>query len=277
MGDRFDGEWLVSEYVYNVAGGFAGIIHQRRVLHRLDDDRLRVTQHCQPGPELAGHPMAGFAGRWVFDLRVEGRNRLYDGPDVTGGGVQWMDGVMTGEGVWPRFGYAFTSYGVLPSPERQITGGVFRVTNRVIAVIVGVAVPAASTTDYPTFAARSMPSKGRWAGLVRTLDIPSGEVAEARMARTLSGAGWCDQTGDRETATRPDERGNRLLTGGEQPGLIAQYGNMTDLHRVTGPGTVENHWMIYDAAPDVLVSLSLLKTHGQLSTVQSAVLHAEEE
>lgn len=147
MSDRFTGDWLVSEYVYNADGSFAGVIRQRRKLERRDDGTIRVTQQCAPQAELNGHPMAAFAGEWVFEMIREGRTRRYHGPDVVGMGLAWGDNCITGRGVWPRFGHNFTSFGVLVTPERQITGGKFYNAGEMIANIVGVAVP--ETRDAP--------------------------------------------------------------------------------------------------------------------------------
>jgi|TARA_B100000929_G_scaffold278614_1_gene254980 hypothetical protein len=145
--DIFDGAWLVVEYVHDPDGTFVGVVRQRRVVEVVDEGRLRVTQTCDPAPELAGHPMAAFAGEWTFDLEVAGRHRHYLGPDVVGLGTQWQPGAMTGSGVWPRFGHEFTSYGVLVQPDRQLTGGFFSVAGRPVADIVGVAVPESAGVE----------------------------------------------------------------------------------------------------------------------------------
>lgn len=147
MTDRFAGVWLVTEYVYDPDGRFAGIVRQRRTLQPSAENQTRVTQVCEPEARLAGHPMAGFAGEWVFDLIVDGSRRLYNGPDVVGYGIEWAPGAMTSQGVWPRFGHTFESYAVLVTPERQITGGFFAVAGRSVADIVGVAVP--DRGDWP--------------------------------------------------------------------------------------------------------------------------------
>jgi len=139
--DNFGGAWLVTEYVYNPDGSFVGIVNQRRTVEAIDDGRLRVTQFCEPSAELTDHAMGAFAGEWVFDLEVDGAHRHYLGPDVVGLGTEWQPGAMTGHGLWPRFGHEFTSYGVLVSPDRQLTGGFFSKAGRSVADIVGVAVP----------------------------------------------------------------------------------------------------------------------------------------
>lgn len=142
--DRFGGAWLVVEYVYDPDGTFRGEVAQRRIVEQAGEDRLVVTQQCQPSPQLADHPMAAFAGEWVFDLEVAGDRRRYLGPDVVGFGTVWQPGAMTGQGLWPRFGYEFESYSVLVAPDRQLTGGFFSLAGRSVADIVGVAVPEAS-------------------------------------------------------------------------------------------------------------------------------------
>jgi len=139
--DNFGGAWLVTEYVFDPDGTFAGIVKQRRVVEAIADGRLRVTQMCEPSAELADHAMGAFAGEWVFDLEVDGVHRRYLGPDVVGLGTEWQPGAMTGHGLWPRFGHEFTSYGVLVAPDRQLTGGFFSKAGRSVADIVGVAVP----------------------------------------------------------------------------------------------------------------------------------------
>jgi hypothetical protein len=107
MSDRFTGDWLVSEYVYNADGSFAGVIQQRRKLQRRDDGTIRVVQQCTPGAELANHAMAAFAGEWVFTMSREGRARRYHGPDVIGMGalraqfhVVWRDGDARTSNYW---------------------------------------------------------------------------------------------------------------------------------------------------------------------------------
>ena len=142
--DQFGGAWLVVEYVYDPDGTFRGEVAQRRVVEPVGEGRLVVTQQCRPSPELADHPMAAFAGEWVFDLEVDGYRRRYLGPDVVGFGTVWQSGALTAQGLWPRFGYEFESYSVLVAPDRQLTGGFFSLAGRSVADIVGVAVPEAT-------------------------------------------------------------------------------------------------------------------------------------
>ena len=142
--DRFSGDWLIVEYVYDPDGTFRGEVTQRRIVEPAGEGRLVVTQQCQPSPELADHPMAAFGGEWVFDLETDRDQRRYLGPDVVGFGTVWQPGAMTGQGIWPRFGYDFESYSVLVAPDRQLTGGFFSLAGRSVADIVGVAVPEAS-------------------------------------------------------------------------------------------------------------------------------------
>ncbi len=146
--DPFGGAWLVTEYVFNPDGSFAGNLHQRRTLAATEGGTgIRVTQVCEPDTALDGHAMAGFAGEWVFDMEVHGDHRHYLGPDVVGRGTLWAEGAMTGSGVWPRFGYEFRSYSVLVNPRRQLTGGTFSLAGRSVADIVGVAVPEMAGVD----------------------------------------------------------------------------------------------------------------------------------
>ena len=141
--DHFGGAWLVVEYVYDPDGTFRGEVVQRRIVEPAGKGRMQVTQRCEPASELADHPMAAFAGEWVFQLEVAGAQRRYLGPDVVGIGTEWQPGALTAQGLWPRFGYEFESYSVLVASDRQLTGGFFSLAGRSVADIVGVAVPEA--------------------------------------------------------------------------------------------------------------------------------------
>lgn len=145
--DNFGGAWLVTEYVHAPDGTFLGTIAQRRYVQPIQEGRLRVTQICEPSPELREHPMGRFRGEWVFDLEVHGSHRHYLGPAVIGLGTEWKPGAMTGHGVWPGFGYEFESYGVLVAPDRQLTGGFFSLGGRSMADIIGVAVPESAGVE----------------------------------------------------------------------------------------------------------------------------------
>ncbi|MXW68446.1 MAG: hypothetical protein F4Z61_00390 [Acidimicrobiia bacterium] len=145
--DPFSGAWLVTEHVYDPGGTYRGSVAQRRLLEPVGGGRVRVVQHCEPSPELNGHPMAAFAGDWTFELEVDGTRRRYLGPDVMGAATEWQPGTMTGRGIWPRFGYEFESYSVLVAPDRQLTGGFFSLAGRSVADIVGVAVPESSGVE----------------------------------------------------------------------------------------------------------------------------------
>jgi len=158
----FLGAWLVTEYVYNPNGSFAGIVRQRRELEQLENGRIRVTQHCRPEPSLHTHPMGRFTGTPVFELSVDGRYRRYHGPAVIGTGQPWGEGAMTGRGLWPEFGHNFRSFALLPEPHWQLTGGQFFNATEMMANIVGVAVNENSSDEWPEL------EGPHWAGDVAT-------------------------------------------------------------------------------------------------------------
>ena len=161
--DRFGGAWLVTEHVYDPDGTYRGSVGQRRRIEPAGGGRLRVVQHCEPSPELDGHPMADFSGDWVFDMEVDGAERRYLGPDVVGAGTEWSPGALTGRGAWPRFGYEFESYSVLVAPDRQLTGGFFALAGRSVADIVGVAVPESAGIEPRLSLAAPVPEvEGNW-------------------------------------------------------------------------------------------------------------------
>lgn len=152
----FLGAWLVSEYVYAPSGQYAGVVRQQRILQP-QGETIRVIQRCapiEPAETLSAETqkvieiMNARIGEYVFDLKMSGQARRYLGPDVLGGGFSWMEGVLTARGIWPRFGYNFTSFSILLTPRRQLTGGRFFAANQEAAVIVGVAAP--EDEGFPT-------------------------------------------------------------------------------------------------------------------------------
>jgi hypothetical protein len=171
MSNAFINQWRVNEYVFLPNGEFLGNVLQERNIQKLANGNLRVTQRCQTS--IRHHPMSAFNGEWVFEMRVDGRNRYYLGADVVGSGWAWGDGIITGKGIWTRFGHNFTSYGVMVTPNRQITGGKFFNGGECIAMIMGVAEPAHLLTDeaYPH------------------LDIPQGLYPNAQITPVI-----CDGT-----------------------------------------------------------------------------------
>ena len=187
--DRFGGAWLVTEYVFDPGGAFRGSVAQRRCVERSCEGRFRVVQRCQPSPELDGHPMAGFAGDWVFDMEIDGAGRRYLGPDVVGAGTEWSPGAMTGRGAWPRFGYEFESYSVLVAPDRQLTGGFFLLAGRSVADIVGVAVPeSAGVEPRLDLSAPVAEPDGRWPRRRRVgpLLVAASQPSPSRQRRLLA-------------------------------------------------------------------------------------------
>ncbi len=214
----FVGDWLVSEYLYTPSGEFAGIIRQRRILEP-QGDVIRLIQHCEP-VLVAGNVsqqaqttiniMNKRVGEFIFDLKVEGKARHYLGEDVIGGGFSWQDGVLTAKGLWPRFGYNFTSFSMLLNPNRQVTGGKFFTANEEIATIVGVATP--ENEGYPEFMDGELFE--RYHGERWTIS-PDGELLETTSITT-------------NEYTFTDKEG---MHGNEK-----QYGALREIEMVTTPG-----------------------------------------
>lgn len=234
----FTGAWLVSEYVYDSDGAFAGIVRQRRELRRRQDGDLDVIQHCAPGPELSGHPMGEFSGERVFTLRVDGRARRYLGPDVVGTGLGWGDGALTGRGVWPRFGHNFTSFSVMPSPDRQITGGQFFNAGERIANIIGLAVPETANAAYPSFGGPNWPAEisGRWQGVRRRVDASGTVIDETPVARVYDGP---LRYREPEFEVSLVERGARFEMSGTIIGICKRVGWMHEGTGVAGSDAAE--------------------------------------
>lgn len=287
-GDRFTGGWRVTEYVYAPEGAAAGMVRQRRILDGLEGGRTRVAQTCTPEGLPPGHPCQRFAGTWMFDLErdLDGTVRRYVGPDVVGTGVAHGEFALTGRGLWPRFGYNFTSYSVL-SGQRQITGGVFSTARTPVAVIVGVAIPeTAGEAQWPKLEGPTWPGEVamRWTGTLESF-APGGRLERrARIERSYTGerAGeariseW--ENGDRtwtielspgrpevdvEVGVRRAARGGRRLVSGRVAGS-ALAGNAImrgwslEIEAVAGPAMVIESTEVLDGGAGALVALRRL-------------------
>lgn len=245
----FLGDWLVSEYVYTPAGEYAGVIHQRRRLQP-QGDVIRVIQICEPVKAAEGiserarevvEIMNKRAGEFVFDLKLVGRARHYLGEDVVGGGFSWKDGVLTARGMWTRFGYNFTSFSMLLSPNRQVTGGKFFVANEEIATIVGVAVP--ENEGYPEMTDGEI--SGKYRGERHTIS-PDGELLETTSIKA-------------NEFTFEEKDGFR--------GREKQYGPLLEIEAVTAPGVSVSLLEVRDYASNSIAGLAKWFQDEKLSHV----------
>lgn len=237
MKDRLTGRWLVSEYVYNPDGSFAGTLRQRRYLDSRPDGSTRVTQYCEPDAALEGHPMASFAGEWVFELAFEGRLRRYLGPDVYGIDTRWEEGIITGRGVWPRFGHNYTSYAVMVGQGRQITVAHFYNASALIATIAGVVVPETedSRDHFPGLEGPYDPltRSELWSGAEQLWTLEDGASLDKRTRqRFIRRAGgvvtWEEKTGIENRSLRFTPRGDRLSISGDGEGVAMRFGPLLE-------------------------------------------------
>lgn len=195
MTDQFAGCWLVSEYVFDPNGRFAGMIHQKRQLFTRPDQSLRVVQECTPDERLTGHPMEHFAGEWEFTMTVDGSVRRYHGPDVIGTGLAWGNDpvCIMGRGVWPRFGHNFASFSILVSPEQQLTGGWFYNAGELVASIAGIAVPN-TVGSYPSLDRLEYPHHiaKQWHGHLTQYDANGIMQSKREIRRQYDSTSWTD-------------------------------------------------------------------------------------
>lgn len=270
MSDQFLGAWLVSEYVYNANGRFAGIIKQRRELRRLANGRIQVLQQCEPAAELAGHPMSRFAGEWVFELSIDGRYRRYHGPAVVGTGVPWGEGAMTGSGLWPNFGHNFRSFSVMPTAERQLTGGTFLNATEMVANIAGVAMPEEAGADWPQLNRYYYPQATVWQGSLRTV-LANGTVVEerpfTRTFETVSATALAWQEDGVETKMKL-ENGRFLASSGEMQGIGKLYGPLLETEMVGENGRSVTNLELLDTIQGHLIGLRHWKKDGVLEKVE---------
>ena len=237
MTSSFIGNWLVSEYLYTPSGEFVGIIHQQRKLQPADDS-IRVIQITEPvqltdsvssnGKETAAL-MDKRAGGSIFDLKLVGRSRQYLGPDVIGGGFSWQDGILTARGIWPNFGYNFTSFSMLLNPRRQVTGGKFYTANQEVATIVGLAVP--EEEGYPEFVdgERSNNFRGE-----RSAISPDGELVETKILES-------------ETLLPEIQKQTHVIQ--------KQYGALREIEMGTAPGETISAIEVTDHASGIIAGI----------------------
>ena len=275
MSQGFVGAWRVSEYVHNPDGCFVGVVRQQRELEKLDNGHVRVTQHCEPDDALTNHPMGRFAGTWVFDLSVDGSTRLYHGPDVVGFGSSWGEGAMTGRGLWPNFGHNFSSFAVLASPARQLTGGKFFNASQMIANVVGVAVPEGDGWPELKGAAWAGEVADIWTGTKRTVDA-EGNILEESARRSYKGGAWVEDgmtlefTPLKTALACKGQRGNSQLLG-----LAQQVGPLCEGELVMDSRWTVEFMDVLDSVRGHLVSLRRVLKEGRLEKVEVLRLRPE--
>jgi len=250
----FIGDWLVSEYLYTPSGEFVGIIHQQRKLQP-SDSSIRVIQITEPvqladristSAKETAKLMDKRAGESIFDLKLVGRSRQYLGPDVIGGGFSWRDGVLTAKGLWPRFGYNFTSFSMLLNPNRQVTGGKFFTANEEVATIVGLAVP--ENEGYPEFQDGQISDV--YQGERFTIS-PDGELLETTPITT-------------HEYTFMDKEG---VLGNEK-----QYGALSEMEYVVAPGETISAIEVKDHASGSIAGIWKRSKDEKLSRVEIYLL-----
>ena len=199
--DAFQGAWRVRESVFAPDGAKLGEVSQHRRVVAGAEGRARVIQDCVPDAALASHashPMARFAGHHEFELRREGTLRRYEGPAVIGGAVSLGDGAMMGRGLWPAFGWGFTSWSVMVAPRRQLTGGRFFRGGHSMASIVGVATPEEDARESaPRLGHVRSPATlaSRWKGTFVRVDGAGSLLLEGRVARRYADPDQWSETG----------------------------------------------------------------------------------
>lgn len=278
MKNQFTGHWLVSEYIYNSDGSFAGIVQQRRIVEPLANGKTRVIQHCAPQPALDNHPMATFKGEWVFELSVEGRARRYHGPDVIGTGLTWGEGIMTGRGVWPRFGHNFTSFAILTRENRQITGGKFYNAGEMIANIIGIAIPEIQDQrdQYPNFIGSQTPSQC-WRGKKRIFDAQGSLKQQVNVERCYTTVGWQEASENGSFKITRQETADRFLVSGSAVGVGKQSGWLVEISAAESPEQTIEIMDMLDNECDQLISITTRLVDHQLYTFEIAHLHALDE
>lgn len=265
----FLGSWLVSEYVYNPDGAFVGVVQQRRELTRLENGDVRVWQDCAPC--AFDHPVARRVGEYVFDLRVEGRLRRYLGPDVIGVGQTWGEGVVTGRGLWPRFGYSFTSFSVQTSAGRQVTGGKFFEAGALMANIVGIAEIESSGVESREALRLKGPAwpgelGNYWRGTQRTVSATGTVLAEQFAERTYADLSWSEGP---QAELRLEADGSRCRASlNEYAGLARCFGSLWEAELFGSDGVSVEMTEVLDSAGGQLIGLHRWQKDNVLDRVE---------
>ncbi len=187
----------------------------------------------------------------------------------------WADGVMTGEGIWPRFGHNFSSYSFLLTPQLQLTGGAFFNASTLVASIAGVAVAetAEQPQDWPTLPAAYWPGEycQVWRGTTRSLDAAGNLIAQHDLVRRYSDHAWIEETpdGQQQPAVhldRDQERWPMTLSAGpgQWSGLARHYGPMLELVGYTAAGLSVAWSETLDAARGHVAGLRCWLVDGRL-------------
>ncbi|MBX3061622.1 MAG: hypothetical protein U0528_20145 [Anaerolineae bacterium] len=273
--DRSGNQWLLSNYVFDADGHYVGLIHQRRRLEQRSDGTTRILQICEPHLRVPNHPMAAFAGEWTFDLSYEGRIRRYQGPDMIGAGLAWGNDALTARGVWPRFGYNYTSFSVLISPERQITGEKFYKAGQLVANVIGIGVPEvvdAGVNPFPAFGNPIKPQEiaSTWHGTSAIFDPGWRVQAQGNVIRLYGGESWRDQVelgSQSAVELHPDGDSYRVrgtMEGtAKRSGWLLEYSAVSIAHEVWQQDTVE----VLDSGSKTLVTLTHAYVDGALAQV----------
>jgi len=280
--DAFSGAWRVRETVFSPSGLRLGEVAQRRAVEDAGDGRIRVLQHCQPDAALRdeGHPMVAFGGEHVFTLSRHGAVRRYHGPAVLGGALTIGEGAMLGRGVWPRFGWAFTSWSVLVAPDRQITGGRFHRGGAPMATIVGVAAPEKGhDDDAPRLGQVRWPGEcaRTWKGTQCRVDA-SGRILsdEPIWRRYVSPHEWHAHELNAAFATRDDAFAlDGTIEGRPLRGFARRFGWMIEAEAVVGDDTIIESIEVFDEACGHLVVLQRWLVDQTLQRAEVARLRPE--
>lgn len=277
----FDGTWLVREYVFDAQGALLGTIRQRRDLERMDEGRLRLTQHCTPDPSLASHPMGAFAGTHVFELALDGTRRRYLGPAVIGVGQSLGDTAMWGEGIWPVFGHAFQSY-AFSATDKQLTGGRFADGSSLVAQIAGIARPD-DGGPWPELSGPFVAAEvaTHWRG-ERTIFHPDGSLLQRdEVERVYEGEAWQEQVGHGTRRVNLQHREERLLAqveeaGGLLHGVSRRYGWLLEHDWASATGRHVRGFEALDSSDEEIIGIYRRYQDQQLERIEVLRLRPQE-
>jgi hypothetical protein len=157
MIDKFLGNWRISHYVYEAEGIFVGILREQRRLEPTSENKIRVVTQYNADSSLNDHPASALEGEWMYEIDLNDdepqqsiqRSYPIKGEKITGKRLDWGWNTITEHGSWGEF--AFTTFGALINPQRQIVCTLFSSEKDTLsflprkhtqAYMIGIAVPA---------------------------------------------------------------------------------------------------------------------------------------
>jgi hypothetical protein len=203
---------------------------------------------------------------------------------------------MIGRGVWPHFGWSFTSWSVLVAPNRQLTGGRFHRGGSPMATIVGVAAPekngkaggvsprrsvTPSNDEAPALGEVKWPGQHAqaWRGRLTRVDSQGNVIAEEpTWRRYASPYQWYAPAFSAAFSAEGDAWAlEGAVAGRSLCGFSRRFGWMMESEAVVGDDTIVESMEVFDETEGHLVVLQRWYVDQTLQRAEVMRLRPEAE